>query len=538
MMLPTSIRWRLPLSYAMIALVATLVLGVVLLTRLRGYYADREYDHLRANAQAIGNTVTEMYGYRLSNDQIQAQLQSLSFLAQSNVRVLDTAGKVLIESGAGSEPRTIALTYSRRATAQSGFMYNFDQNDFPPIAGQTSGQMAGDSNPDWRSSIDIGPRMVTAPVPPFPQNVEKQLTRRFFVAVAGTPYGFGLNGDGDVFWGDIPRSDTHFETPIFDPTHKLIGFVELSDGPAYGTEIVNGVARSLIGAGVIAILMAAAIGWVISRQMSQPLLNLADVTRKMADGNLSARVVMERDDEFGLLAKSFNHMANQVEHTVVALRRFVADAAHEIHTPVTALHANLELAATDDDPAQRLIFVQRAQEQLKRLETMTSSLLDLSRLESGALQDERTPVDMTLLVAQVSELYASRAEQSGLSFQIDAPHEPVIVRVNESQLRRVVGNLLDNAIKFTPETGVIRVGLCRESKSVQISVQDTGIGIPTEDLPHLFNRFRRGRNAASYPGSGLGLAIIKAIVEGHGGQVMVESSPRGTCFSLSLPTPA
>ena len=138
----------------------------------------------------------------------------------------------------------------------------------------------------------------------------------------------------------------------------------------------------------------------------------------------------------------------------------------------------------------------------------------------------------------MSELYASRAEQAGVLFQFDAPHEPVIAKVNESQLRRVVGNLLDNAIKFTPETGVIRVGIKRESKSVQISVQDTGIGIPTEDLPHLFNRFRRGRNAAAYPGSGLGLAIIKTIVEGHGGQVMVESSPQGTCFSLRLPAPA
>jgi signal transduction histidine kinase len=198
----------------------------------------------------------------------------------------------------------------------------------------------------------------------------------------------------------------------------------------------------------------------------------------------------------------------------------------------------LELAATDDDPAQRLTFVQRAQEQLKRLETMTNSLLDLSRLESGAIQDERMPVDMTSLVAQVSELYASRAEQAGLSFQIDAPHEPIVARVNEAQLRRVVGNLLDNAIKFTPESGVIRVGLRCETRLVQITVQDTGIGIPTEDLPHLFNRFRRGRNAAAYPGSGLGLAIIKTIVEGHGGQVTVESSPQGTCFSLSLPAPA
>jgi signal transduction histidine kinase len=531
-MLPTSMRWRLPLSYAMIALLATLALGLVLLTTLRGYYAQREYDHLRANAQAIGNTVTEMYGWRLTNEQIESQLQSLSFLAQSRVRVLDPEGKILVESGDGKEPRTIALTYTKRAGASTDVAYPFEGEDVVGAAGP----FVSGADFDWRSSIDIGPQ--TFSVPARPPDIDKQFTRRFFVAVAGTPYGFGLNGERDVIFADTPRSDQKVETPIFNAIHKLIGYVQLSDGPAYGTEIVNGVARSLIGAGIVAVLVAAATGWLISRQISKPLLHLAEVTRKMADGNLSARVVMQRDDEFGLLASSFNHMASQVENTVVTLRRFVADAAHEIHTPVTALHANLELAATDEDPAQRLTFVQRAQEQLKRLETMTNSLLDLSRLESGALNDERTPVDMALLVSQVSELYASRAEQSGLSFQFDAPREPVIARVNEAQLRRVVGNLLDNAIKFTPESGVIRVALHCESKSVQITVQDTGIGIPTEDLPHLFSRFRRGRNAAPYPGSGLGLAIIKTIVEGHGGEVTVQSSPQGTCFFLSLPAPA
>jgi signal transduction histidine kinase len=375
------------------------------------------------------------------------------------------------------------------------------------------------------------------PAPALPPELEKTFTRRFFVAVAGTPYGFGFTGERDVFVSDIPRSDQQVKTPMFNATHNLIGSIQLSDGPAYGTEIVNGVGRALIGAGVIAVLVAAATGWLVSRQISKPLLHLADVTHQMADGNLSARVALQSDDEFGVLAAAFNHMASQVETTVVTLRRFVADAAHEIHTPVTALHANLELAATDDDPVQRLTFVQRAQEQLKRLETMTNSLLDLSRLESGAIQEERASIDMSLLVAQVSELYASRAEQAGLSFQFDASPEPVIAKVNEAQLRRVVGNLLDNAIKFTPENGIIRVGLRCEAKAVQITVQDTGIGIPIEDLPHLFSRFRRGRNAAPYPGSGLGLAIIKTIVEGHGGQVSVESSPQGTCFSLRLPAP-
>jgi len=530
-MLPTSIRWRLPLSYALIALLATFALGIVLLTTLRGYYAQREFEHLDNNARAIGRVVAEMNRFNLSDEEIQAQLKSLSFLAQARIQLIGTDGAIIVDSGDGKEPRTIALTYNERLASTPDILYFIDKPGLPSVSGTVA---SAGTRYEWESSIDVGPSTgaFTPPIPPD----DPLFGRRFLMAVAATPWGFGLNSERELILEG--RSDQLVKTPLFDDANQLMGYVQVSGGPAYGTEIVNGVARALMGAGVIAVVLAAGVGWFISRQMSAPLLLLADATRRMAEGMLSARVSMSREDEFGRLADSFNHMAARVENTVTTLRRFVADAAHELHTPITALHANLELAATDEDHAQQLIFVQRAQEQLQRLEAMTNSLLDLSKLESGATQAERTPVDMVALVSQVNELYASRAEQAGLAFRFDTPDEPVIAEVNEAQLRRVICNLLDNAIKFTPENGLIRVGLRRGFNSIQIWVQDTGIGIPTEDLPYLFNRFRRARNAAAYPGSGLGLAIIKIIIEGHGGQVMVESSEQGTRFSLQLPAAA
>jgi signal transduction histidine kinase len=534
-MLPTSIRWRLPLSYALIALLATIALGIVLLTTLRGYYAQREYDHLWGNAMAIGDTVSEMYQYDLSDDQIALQLRSLAFLSQARIRLLNMKGDILIDSGEGLEPRTIALSYAPGMDSTDG-PFQIGAASVPSGSEQFfDGPFSGGE--EWGAAIELGPQRVTRPVlPPDDPNTVDLDQRYFFMAVAGTPYGFGLNSSRERVL-DL-RSDQTVETPLFGPANQLLGYIKLSDGPAYGTEIVNGVARALMGAGAVAVLLAILVGWVISRQMSAPLLLLADATRCMADGNLTARVTTDRNDEFGLLASSFNHMAGRVENTVTTLRRFVADAAHELHTPITALHANLELAATDDDDAQRLTFIQRAQEQLKRLEVMTSSLLDLSKLEAGDLREERKAVDLNMLIAQVSELYASRAEQAGLSFKFDTPLESIVALVDEGQLRRVIGNLLDNAIKFTPENGIIQIGLCHHTNGLQIWVHDTGIGIPIDDIPHLFNRFRRGRNASAYPGSGLGLAIIKAIVEGHGGQVTVESSPQGTRFSLQLPAMA
>jgi signal transduction histidine kinase len=158
-------------------------------------------------------------------------------------------------------------------------------------------------------------------------------------------------------------------------------------------------------------------------------------------------------------------------------------------------------------------------------------------LESGAGQASIGPVALNRLVQETSELYASRAEQAGLAFALELPEQPPTVRGSESYLRRALSNLLDNALKFTPAGGSIRVGLrpLTASRQVELWVEDTGIGIPPGDAPHLFSRFHRGRNAAAYPGSGLGLAIVKVIVEGHGGQVTAEHQRQGACFRLRLP---
>ncbi|HEC35730.1 MAG TPA: HAMP domain-containing histidine kinase, partial [Anaerolineae bacterium] len=145
------------------------------------------------------------------------------------------------------------------------------------------------------------------------------------------------------------------------------------------------------------------------------------------------------------------------------------------------------------------------------------------------------PLDLAALVRRVSEVYASRAEQAGITFALDLPETPVTVSGNADQLCRAIGNLLDNAIKFTPARGSVTLGLRQDEGEATLWVQDSGIGIPEEDLPHLFERFHRGRNATAYPGSGLGLAIVKAIVEAHGGRVRGENVEQGARFTVWLP---
>jgi len=164
------------------------------------------------------------------------------------------------------------------------------------------------------------------------------------------------------------------------------------------------------------------------------------------------------------------------------------------------------------------------------------SLLDLSRIEAAESKSNFAPVDFAQLVREIGEQFASQAEQTEREFKLSLVDEPVIVMGRQDQLRQVLINLLENALKFTPKDGLISVSLERSENEVTLIVRDTGIGIPPEDLPHLFERFHRGRNVSEYAGNGLGLAIVKAIVSAQSGSVTVQSEPRqGTLVTISLP---
>ena len=535
----TSIRWRLPLSYALIALLAALALGAVLLGTLRGYYQDQEFNSLRANAQAISLYMTEMNSTNLPPEQIEAQLDYLAFVSQAQVRVVDADGNVLAEAGLPNTERFLSIGMAPRDTffTSDTVVMMFTSNpgsevgDVPfelPFGSETMSQPASDEmqlvpgTRVWRATESFES---AAAIDGFP--FEEPVA----IEISGTPFGFGLGGG----LSKARLSNQRVSVPILDSSGTISGSVELMGGPAFGSEVLDGVSQALVIAGVIAVLLAAGVGWLISRQITNPVILLTQATNKMASGDLSARVELDRHDEFGLLAHSFDDMAARVENTVSTLRRFVADAAHELQTPLTALRADLELALGEPDDSERRRFTRRALGQVSRLSTLADGLLDLSRIESGANDGPSEPTDLTALAAEISEVYASRAEQAGISFEVTLPDAPVVLRVRETQIRRALGNLLDNAIKFTPENGTIRLCLTSRGNNVEISVNDSGIGIAPDDLPQLFHRFHRGRNAASYPGSGLGLAIIKAIIDGHQGQILVQSNGSGTQFTIQLP---
>jgi signal transduction histidine kinase len=168
------------------------------------------------------------------------------------------------------------------------------------------------------------------------------------------------------------------------------------------------------------------------------------------------------------------------------------------------------------------------------METMVNELLDLSRLEANGFSPNLEWFDLKQVMQEAAETAASRAEQSGRLFFIELPEEPVELDGDATRIRHALDNLLDNAIKFTPAGGSVRLRLTSDIDGLVVAVEDSGIGIPQEDIPHLFERFYRGRNSSGIAGSGLGLAIVKAIVEIHHGQVIVSSTNHGTKVEMQF----
>jgi signal transduction histidine kinase len=480
----SSLRWRLAASYAGIALLTAVVLGGLLVSVLADYYGRAETSYLRAATTRVGSALTR--GGALPSD-LPRQVLISALDTQTRVRVYSTSGALLADSGSPSQIDPSEL-FSRSATPQTG----------------TDG-------PSSQSTASAHPRGQ----PPLP-----------------APLGSGFFGS-ETTTG--PRSAQQLQTPLTTSGGLAIGSILLSDGPASGSDVLAGVVEALLLAGLVAVFASAVAGYVLSSRLSEPLVDLTGVADRMAAGDLAARAHVSGTDEVGRLGTSFNGMAERIEQTVTALRRFVADAAHEIGTPLTALQADLELAESALEPGDGLRFVERALVQARRLEDLSAGLLHLSRLEAGGAAQPDALCDAAAVVRAATDAAASRAEQAGVSLLTAVGAEAVPVRASDGTLGTIVDGLLDNAIKFTPSGGRVEAGVRSEGDEAVLWVADTGIGIPAAEQSGVFQRFYRARNVPAYPGSGLGLAIARATVERLSGSIGFESSDAGTRFEVRLP---
>ncbi len=311
-------------------------------------------------------------------------------------------------------------------------------------------------------------------------------------------------------------------------------------------ELVQDRLLSLLGI-LVPVLLACAAGgaYLLVQRALRPVEQMSQTAAQISVQNLDARLpVVATGDALEELSLSLNHMLSRLRESVQSSRRFLADASHELRTPLTIIKGELqEIVRESDCPPELRERIGSTLEEVARLERLVSGLLVVSRLEAGEAQREWLDFDLGGLAASTVEQMRLVAEDRGV--QLDASGlKPLTVRGDRGRLKQVIVNLLDNAIKFTPRGGRVSLHTEQRPRIGVLEVRDTGIGIPAEALPHLFERFfrvdqarARGGDAAE-GGAGLGLSIVQSICTAHGAEIEVESTPQvGSVFRLKFPRP-
>lgn len=342
----------------------------------------------------------------------------------------------------------------------------------------------------------------------------------------------------DLWWSTSPESA---------PAREVI--VTLSDPFTFREQTSRTITDVLITAALIALVVALITALLLAQWLARPLRRLTKTSRLLAEGHLDARVQMPPNTapEVQELAGAFNDMADRLQASVNIIsedrdrgREFLADVSHELRTPIAALRTFNELLieGADDDPAARDEFLRQSRQQVERLDWLAANLLELSKLDSGLVSLTLRSGDLRSVVEDAVDHAGPVAERKGVTVQADVPDEPIVQPHDPPRLAQVLGNLIGNAVKFTPSGGHVTVAVRATADGARFEVRDDGVGIDPDELEHVFDRFYRGtrRPRERAGGSGLGLAIVRSIVDMHGGRVSITSTPDiGTEVLVDLP---
>lgn len=562
----SSIHWRLITSYISLALFTIIVVGVLALWAAVKYFEKLEIDHLNQNGQAIAEEAYPYLKSSTSDGHLIQLVQAASFFSDMRVKILDNSGEILVDSGAPEEKDQNAWVV----------IYPEYQNNLPNkfIAGDWYISITGSlpkeildklSAYDWQELLvsHIGSdRIIPSELlHALPRGTSLNILQRAY-----SPWGSVLSfieqqelnmpdsapplnylDDSAIKNEEInltQRSSESVSVPIGDEQNPL-GYVELSQGLDFSSQALVTFRQALIIAAVGAVIVSIILGWFTGGRISSPIVALTETTAQMSSGSLAIRATVSGKDEIGKLAIQFNDMVEQLEQSFNqlqverdTLRRFIADASHEMRTPITALRNfnDLLLSHGGNDLEIQREFLKESKTQIERLTWLTNNLLDLSRLDAGIIElnYQSTPVEEIINTAASG--FERSMREKNIAIEINNCSSYLDLYGDRERIEIALRNVIDNAIKYSPPDGIIDITVEEEGEFIHISVTDDGPGIHPDDLPYIFDRFYLGVHN-SQPGNGLGLAIVKSILEAHGGQVDVRSKPgSGAIIKLIFPS--
>jgi len=306
----------------------------------------------------------------------------------------------------------------------------------------------------------------------------------------------------------------------------------------YNDKVLSDFTRNYFLVVPVVIVFTGVLGWFLAGRALNPVNSVAATAQRITHSNLDLQIRQRgAGDELDRLIEAFNHMMTRLNASFEQIRQFSTDVSHELRTPLTVVRGQLEVAMfTAQTVEQYRDAMAEALEGVDRLSNIVRALLMLSQAESGQVVLQKTQVDLAELLRDQVDQHQIPAEAQGVRLAADLPQH-CLIEADRIQIERLVSNLLGNAVKYTPLGGEVSVRLMMDGELATFEVEDTGVGIAEDHLPHIFDRFFRVPSADPEKGLGLGLSFVAWIVKAHGGRIEVESEPRkGTLFRVILPT--
>lgn len=299
---------------------------------------------------------------------------------------------------------------------------------------------------------------------------------------------------------------------------------------------VESVHRYLIWASLAAVVLAVTLSFILTRRVLVPLTQMADVTVRIAAGDYSSRVPLRSHDEVGRLAEAFNHMAESLQSVENLRKDLMINVAHELRTPLTNVQGYLEALLDGVVPPSRETYEMLLEETL-RLADLVEGILRLSRADAARLDLHKEDVRVEEIVDHVLEAFRARFEARRITVETRCEEKTVLIRADTRKLLQVINNLVENAVQYTNQGGLLRIVIERTEGALKIIFANSGGNLSEQDLPFIFERFYRGEKSRSreHGGAGIGLAIVKELIEAHNGSVGAELADGETRVWFSLP---
>lgn len=478
-----SVRTPITLTYILISVAVITLLGIVLSYQIERYYFDRFLSSLRNETSVLTALIQQGAMREDSRENEERDLAAISSIVQMRITLIDTSGAVLYDS-----------------FVPDSLLHTLENHLYRPEVIEAQQRGTGS---DVRTSKSIQHDLV-------------YVVRKVDMA--------GISSNA------------------FPHLQFIRVSVELRDV----NHVMYEIRFKIVIAGLVVLVLVIIASRIVGKRMAGPLVEIGEMVKEIKGGNLDQKLPVRSRDEIGRLAELINEMTDKLKTDIEQLKKlervrseFLGNVSHELRTPIFSLKGFLEtlLEGAIDDPTVNKSFIERAYHHANRLDSLLSDLIEISRIESGEMKMSVRYFDAGSLLRQLTTDFADVAAKKKQTLVLDAPDREILVLGDKERLRQAIGNIVDNAIKYSPEGSTTVTRLVEGDHSVTISVSDGGVGIEAEHLPRIFERFYRVDKTRSREvgGTGLGLAIVKHIIEAHNSRISVASEiGKGTTFSFDL----